>query len=55
MLVYLVVLYGQPFDNYFALTPLSLSQWVRLVLITGGANVVLWLSDGVYLLWHGER
>ncbi len=47
LLVYLGVLYGQPVGNFFALTPLTLGQWVRVVLIVCGAYLVLRLSDGL--------
>jgi cation-transporting ATPase E len=45
LLSYLVVLYCRPIGDFFDLTPLSLSQWGRLLPIVCGAYVALRLSD----------
>jgi cation-transporting ATPase E len=42
--LYLAVMYWRPVGNFFALTPLSWSQWGVVLPIVSGAYFVLWLS-----------
>jgi len=44
-LLYLGALYCRPVGSFFALTPLTLPQWIRVLIIVGGAYLVLRLSD----------
>jgi cation-transporting ATPase E len=45
LLLYLAVLYCPPIGGFFALTPLTLVQWGRLLTLTCGACLLLVLSD----------
>ncbi|HEY7326348.1 MAG TPA: HAD-IC family P-type ATPase [Gemmataceae bacterium] len=45
MPMYLVVMYWRLAGGFFALTPLTLSQWAVVLLIAGGSCLLLWLAD----------
>jgi cation-transporting ATPase E len=45
LLVYLAVMYCRPIGGFFALVPLTVTQWVIVVASSGGCYLVLWLSD----------
>ena len=47
LLVYLSVMYWRPVGSFFALTPLTLSQWGWLLPIACGAYLILRLSDSL--------
>ncbi|MGH7227125.1 MAG: HAD-IC family P-type ATPase, partial [Gemmataceae bacterium] len=45
LLVYLGVMYCRPVGSFFALAPLTLSQWSRVLMLVGGAYLLLRMSD----------
>jgi len=45
--MYLVVMYWRPVGDFFALTRLTLSQWLLLLPIALGSFFLLWVSDAI--------
>jgi hypothetical protein len=45
LLVYVAVMYCRPIGGFFALVPLTMSQWAIVALSAGACYIVLWLSD----------
>jgi cation-transporting ATPase E len=45
LLLYVALMYFRPIGNFFDLTPLTSTQWLELFAITGGAYLVLRLTD----------
>jgi len=45
LLVYLGVMYCRLVGDFFALTPLTLPQWSRVLILAGGAYLLLRFSD----------